>query len=58
MTLADEIKIRVSNGEQLVALMDKKLGEGYTFNFLNNYKIIEVCEDELAGFCWIKQVDK
>lgn len=58
MTLADEIKIRIINGEYLVALMDKKIGDGYTFNFLNNYKITEVCDGELEGFCWIKQVAK
>lgn len=59
-----QIKERIDEGKYLVPnfLHDDaargyalKIGDPYVFNYLK-YKVIEICEADLDGYCWIERL--
>lgn len=57
--IAMSMEQRIAKGERLVpAYRDKydkvavNIGDDYAFNW-ETYMVIEICQDELEGYCWI-----
>lgn len=43
-------------GHVLVPHMGFNVGNSYTFGW-EKYRIVEICEDDLADYCWIERDD-
>jgi hypothetical protein len=51
----EQIEKHLHFGHKLVGHYGLDIGDTYNFNFLN-YKVIEICKDNLEGYCWIERI--